>query len=113
MKKLIVVQFSEKVLVRLYLMITLGAVYIAQTEDKTVKQMLGDLLEMCKGVQHPVRGLFLRNYLSQVSKDRLLNPIPGLFTSEDGIRFVLANFTQMNRLWIRMQRKGQENSKLD
>jgi hypothetical protein len=26
---------------------------------------------MAKGVQHPMRGLFLRNYLSHVSKDKL------------------------------------------
>jgi len=28
-------------------------------------------VEMCRGVQHPIRGLFLRSYLSQVSKDKL------------------------------------------
>lgn len=26
---------------------------------------------MCKGVQHPTRGLFLRNYLSEMTKDKL------------------------------------------
>ena len=26
---------------------------------------------MCRGVQQPMRGLFLRNYLSQTSKDKL------------------------------------------
>ena len=26
---------------------------------------------MCRGIQHPLRGLFLRSYLSQVSKDKL------------------------------------------
>lgn len=30
---------------------------------------------MCKGVQHPVRGLFLRSYLHQMVKDRLLQPL--------------------------------------
>ena len=30
-----------------------------------------DLVEMCRGVQHPLKGLFLRNYLSQTSKDKL------------------------------------------
>ena len=28
-------------------------------------------VEMARGVQHPVRGLFLRTYLSQVSKNLL------------------------------------------
>ena len=25
----------------------------------------------CRGVQHPMRGLFLRNYLSSIAKDKL------------------------------------------
>ena len=29
------------------------------------KDILKDLVEMCRGVQHPLRGLFLRNYLLQ------------------------------------------------
>lgn len=31
-------------------------------------EILFDLVEMTKGVQHPMRGLFLRNYLSQISR---------------------------------------------
>ena len=31
-------------------------------------KVLFDLVEMLKGVQHPTRVLFLRNYLSQCSK---------------------------------------------
>jgi hypothetical protein len=31
-----------------------------------VQDILRDLVEMCKGVQHPTRGLFLRSYLCQV-----------------------------------------------
>lgn len=26
---------------------------------------------MCRAVQHPLRGLFLRSYLTQVTKDKL------------------------------------------
>lgn len=32
------------------------------------KQVLIDLVEMCRGVQHPMRGLFLRTYLSEMTK---------------------------------------------
>ena len=30
-----------------------------------------DLVEMCRGVQHPLRGLFLRNYLLQCTRNVL------------------------------------------
>lgn len=30
-----------------------------------------DLVEMCRGVQHPLRGLFLRNYLLQCTRNIL------------------------------------------
>lgn len=43
-------------------MCTVGAVYI-QSGEGPCPGMLQDLVEMCKGVQHPTRGLFLRHYL--------------------------------------------------
>jgi vacuolar protein sorting-associated protein 35 len=45
-------------------------VYI-KSREAPAKDILKDLVEMAKGVQHPMRGLFLRNYLSHVSKDKL------------------------------------------
>ena len=35
------------------------------------KDILKDLVEMCRGVQHPLRGLFLRNYLLTCTKNVL------------------------------------------
>ena len=79
--------------------------------EAPAKDILKDLVEMCKGVQHPMRGLFLRNYLSQVSKDKLPDTGseyegPESGTVEDAIDFVLQNFCEMNRLWVRMQHQG-------
>lgn len=48
-----------------YLMCTVGSVYIKSKQGSS-KVILTDLVEMCKGVQHPTRGLFLRSYLAQV-----------------------------------------------
>lgn len=48
-----------------YLMCTVGACFIRSGEG-AAKDVLRDLAEMCKGVQHPTRGLFLRSYLCQV-----------------------------------------------
>ena len=64
------VQHAGNVLPRLYLLLTVGAVYIVSKEAAT-KDILTDLVEMCRGVQHPMRGLFLRNYLAQASKSKL------------------------------------------
>ena len=53
-----------------YLLITVGVVYI-KTSELSRKDILKDLVEMCRGVQHPLRGLFLRNYLLQCAKNVL------------------------------------------
>lgn len=48
----------------------MGSVYI-KSKEAPAKDILKDLVEMCRGIQHPLRGLFLRSYLSQVSRDKL------------------------------------------
>lgn len=64
------VQQSQHVLPRLYLLITVGAAYV-QSGQAPAKSVMRDLVEMCAGAQHPVRGLFLRSYLMQMMKDKL------------------------------------------
>lgn len=103
------VQHTNQILPRLYLLVTVGSVYI-RSKEAPAKDVLKDLVEMCRGVQHPLRGLFLRNYLSQLSKDKL--PDAGSEyegaggTVKDSIYFTLQNFTEMNKLWVRMQHQG-------
>jgi len=41
------------------------------SNEAPAKDVLKDLVEMIRGVQHPIRGLFLRNYLTQISRDKL------------------------------------------
>ena len=45
-----------------YMLCTVGAVAI-KTRSMSIKPVLIDLVEMCKGVQNPLKGLFLRAYL--------------------------------------------------
>ncbi|CAN6457222.1 unnamed protein product [Victoria cruziana] len=70
---------------------------------------------MCRGVQHPIRGLFLRSYLSQISRDKLPDIGSeyegGADTVVDAVDFVLQNFTEMNKLWVRMQHQGPAREK--
>lgn len=48
----------------------MGSVYI-KSKEASCKDLLKDLVEMCRAVQHPIRGLFLRSYLCQVTRDKL------------------------------------------
>eukprot|EP01119_Soliformovum_irregulare_P001205 TRINITY_DN10924_c1_g1_i1.p1 TRINITY_DN10924_c1_g1~~TRINITY_DN10924_c1_g1_i1.p1 ORF type:complete len:819 (+),score=306.82 TRINITY_DN10924_c1_g1_i1:210-2459(+) len=103
------VQYAGNILPRLYLLITVGSVYI-KLKEAPAKDVLRDLVEMCRGVQHPTRGLFLRTYLSEMVKDKL--PDKGSEyegrggSTKDAIDFVLQNFIEMNKLWVRMQHQG-------
>lgn len=63
----------------------------------SIPELLVDMEAMCKGVQHPTRGLFLRAYLLQSVKvaldvDRVAS-----------VSFLMENFTEMNKLWVRMK----------
>lgn len=90
-------------------MCTVGSCFI-RSKEGYAKDVLKDMAEMCKGVQHPTRGLFLRSYLCQVSKG-LLPDVGSPYEGEggtihDALDFLLLNFTEMNKLWVRMQVRG-------
>ncbi|KAF5003237.1 hypothetical protein FDECE_10195 [Fusarium decemcellulare] len=101
------VQYAGNIIPRLYLMITVGTAYMA-IEDAPVKELMKDMMDMSRGVQHPIRGLFLRYYLSGQARDFL----PTTETDgpegnlSDSINFVLTNFVEMNKLWVRLQHQG-------
>ncbi|XP_021598908.1 vacuolar protein sorting-associated protein 35A isoform X2 [Manihot esculenta] len=108
------VQHAGNILPRLYLLCTVGSVYI-KSNEAPAKDVLKDLVEMCRGIQNPVRGLFLRSYLSQVSRDKLLDLgfeyERDADTVMDAVEFILQNFTEMNKLWVRMQHQGPAREK--
>lgn len=101
------VQYAGNIIPRLYLMITVGTVYMG-VEDAPVKEIMKDMMEMSRGVQHPIRGLFLRYYLMGQARDYL----PGgkedgpQGSLQDSINFILTNFVEMNKLWVRWQHQG-------
>ena len=111
-----IVQYAGNIVPRMYLMITVGrfcrlvsyssvngSVYMSVPEAP-VREIMRDMLEMSRGVQHPIRGLFLRHYLSGQTRDHL--PVgdstgPG-GNLKDSISFILTNFVEMNKLWVRL-----------
>ncbi|KAJ2608600.1 retromer complex subunit Vps35 [Coemansia sp. RSA 1365] len=121
------VQYAGNIVPRLYLMITIGSAYMSLagpiSQDRTqgsdldevvpVREVMMDMLEMARGVQHPTRGLFLRYYLGQLTKDYLpLGTGDGLEGClDDSTHFILTNFVEMNKLWVRLQHQGLSRDK--
>jgi vacuolar protein sorting-associated protein 35 len=104
------VQYAGNIIPRLYLMITIGSVYMS-LENAPINEILNDMLEMCKGVQNPIRGLFLRYYLIQETKNYLIN-----FENNENlnkiINFIVLNFIEMNKLWVRLQHQGHSSERI-
>ncbi|KAG0005340.1 Vacuolar protein sorting-associated protein 35 [Modicella reniformis] len=101
------VQYAGNIVPRLYLMITVGSVYM-EMPDAPVQEIMRDVMEMTRGIQHPTRGLFLRYYLSGQTRNSLPTGTEdgpeGTIT--DSIQFILTNFIEMNKLWVRLQHQG-------
>eukprot|EP00284_Hemiselmis_tepida_P012106 CAMPEP_0174915116 /NCGR_PEP_ID=MMETSP1355-20121228/211_1 /TAXON_ID=464990 /ORGANISM="Hemiselmis tepida, Strain CCMP443" /LENGTH=784 /DNA_ID=CAMNT_0016159931 /DNA_START=89 /DNA_END=2443 /DNA_ORIENTATION=- len=100
------VQHAGNIVPRLFLLISVGSVYV-RSKEVSARDILKDLVEMCRGVQHPMRGLFLRNYLLHCARDKL--PDVGSDFGDnvaDSVDFLMLNFSEMNKLWVRMQHQG-------
>jgi len=101
------VQSAGQAVVRLFLLVLAGSCYV-RSGQAPAKVVLRDLLSCVKAVQHPQRGLFLRYYLSCTMKDKLPDEGSPYESASggslrDALGFLLANFGEMNRLWVRMQ----------
>lgn len=94
------VQYAGNVVPRMYLMITVGTSYL-KCADSPSEEILKDMIEMCRGVQNPIRGLFLRYYLSQRTKELLPQG-----AVDFNVNFIVTNFIEMNKLWVRLQHQG-------
>lgn len=85
------VQYAGNIVPRLYLMITVGSVYMS-VPDAPVKEIMKDMMEMSRGVLHPIRGLFLRHYLSGQTRDHLpVGDDPGCVTIKLPVRREVLN----------------------
>ncbi|KAK8866915.1 Vacuolar protein sorting-associated protein 35 [Tritrichomonas musculus] len=97
------VQYTPSIVPRLYLLFTVAPAFIKYEHAKAC-DVMRDLIEMARGVQHPTRALFLRYYLLHIMKDVLpdsRNTEGG--DIEDSLKFILENFKQMNVLWVRLE----------
>ena len=99
------VQQAKNVIPRIYLMITVGSIYMEKI-PKSVHVILFDLLGVIKQVQNPIKGLFARNYLLKMIKDKLPDK-DNIYekeggTFEDSLKFLIQNMEEMNLLWCRL-----------
>ena len=99
------VQQAQHVIPRLYLMITAGSIYIEKVPRST-RIIIYDMLGLVKAVQNPIKGLFLRNYLLKMIKDKLPDKdnvyLREGASFEDSLKFIIENMEEMNRLWVRL-----------
>ena len=110
------VQQAKFIIPRLYLLITVASLYMEE-KPKSCRDIIFDLLNMVKGVQNPIRGLFVRYYLLKMIKDKLPDIdneyLSDVGTFEDTIKFILQNLEEMNRLWIRLSHGISPSEKKD
>ena len=94
------VQYDACCMIRLYLMITVAPELCRRSIIRTV-DILDDLSDMTRAAQDPIRALFLRHYLLSVFKELLPDSTPE--EAEKSAIFLLNNFAQMNRMWVRIE----------
>lgn len=95
-----IVQFSKKILPRLYLMIVAGQISIENNGQEPMK-IFWDIFKHLKGVQHPLRGLMLRYYFLKAIKEKIEDREDDLVI-EEVISLYLMNMKEMNSLWVRI-----------
>ena len=86
------VQQCVSALPRAYLMIIIGSL-ILENDSVDKKEILEDLLEACNTIKHPIRGLFLRYFLLKILNNYF-----------NDIDFLMINFKEMNKLWIKIKK---------
>lgn len=109
------VQQANCIIPRLYLLITVGAVWM-DIQPNECYDILTDLSQIIKFAQHSIRGFFLRYFMLKMIKDKLPDKtneyLCGVARFEDTINFLINNLEEMNSLWIRMSNDPNNNREI-
>lgn len=74
--------------------------------ELSLSELIEDLIEMARAIQHPLKSIVLRHYMLMQMRDRLPargRPVPAELT-DSCTSFLLRNLGDSTRLWVRMQR---------
>jgi vacuolar protein sorting-associated protein 35 len=93
------VQYNRGALQRLYLMVTFDPELATRCVAR-MRDVIEHLSEMLKQAQDPIHALFLRHFLLSVFKQHL--PESSHHEMDRSLKFLLQNFAQMNRMWVRI-----------
>lgn len=104
-----IVQYSKKIVPRLYLMIVAGLLSIENGGQEPMK-VFWDIFKHLKGVQHPLRGLMLRYYFLKAIKETIEDKEDELVL-EEVVSLFLMNMREMNSLWVRINTLIDERDK--
>lgn len=72
-----IVQHAKEIIPRIYLLICIGCNLI-DSKEKPIMEVIKDIFNMIKGIQHPIKGLFVRYYLLKNLKDKIENNLDEL-----------------------------------
>mmetsp|Transcript_3470 Transcript_3470/g.10506 ORF Transcript_3470/g.10506 Transcript_3470/m.10506 type:complete len:755 (-) Transcript_3470:1413-3677(-) len=90
-------QYSSQIVPRLYVAAaTAGA--LCKLDPSCAREICGVLMDLFSGVQHPVRGLFLRSFMTQQ-----LRRLSDELGAQESIHLLLRNLVEMTRLWVRVE----------
>jgi hypothetical protein len=93
------IQYNSSALQHLYLLITI-APELPKRKIAQMQEMYEDVVEMLNQAQDPVHALFLRHFMLSAFKSTLPDHTPQ--DLERSLRFLMGNFAQMNRYWVRI-----------
>ena len=95
-----IAQYHSICMQRLYLMLTVAPELCSRQIVRTA-DLLDDLSDMTRAAQDPIRALFLRHYFLNLFEDKL--PDSTTEEAEQSANYLLNNFAQMNRMWVRIE----------
>lgn len=98
-------QESSQIVPRLYISAAACGAW-CELDPSMAKENFSEMMDLLGGVQHPLRGIFLRSFVTQQLRCRTVE-----LGVTDSIRFLLRNLVEMTRLWVRMDSRRDSDRK--
>ena len=107
------VQHAGNIVPRVYLLVVAG-IALVKAGEADGPEIVRDVMELCRGVQDPVRGVFLRHFVAGGLKDWLTVINAGhsgaseaSVSTTTAVDLVISNLVEASKLWIRLGARRQ------